>query len=63
MLIYSDLHSNRQVINKQKRFAVYQSMMHLVHMHLGYKNFVLVCDCVVKDVGEFFPNEDDVVLF
>ena len=59
VLMYSDLHSYRQVMNKPKRCTVYQSMTRLVHGNRGYKNRVLVCDCVAKDIGDFFPNEDD----
>ena len=34
-------------------------MTRLVHGHLMYKSCIPVCNCVVKEVGELFPIEDD----
>ena len=59
VLLYSDLHSSRHVIKTPKNCTIYQSMTHLVHVHLGYNSRVPLCNCGVKEVGELFLNEYD----
>ena len=52
-------HNQKNYQQTKKVYTVYQSMTRVVHGHLCYKNRILVCVCVVKEVSELFLNEDD----
>ena len=58
LYIYAELTDNATITNKQRRYVVFQSMMSWITVLMGSRPLREICDCVLREVRELFPNKD-----